>query len=432
MDRKLRRTSLLILIVLTLPLFGFYSAMGQRTQFLHAPSNELRTLTDAWRIMVPTAVLRNYIRFAPSSIFEYNPYQLCNDGEGGAYILWLNMTCWYDEDAGWIWYYPALYVQRINSTGYCQWAEPVKLFDHREIALASQTNSPLKICPDGTGGAIIAWADLKDGYPNLYQHIYIQRITKNGTKLWDTTYPNVVNVWGVSDPTTGPQIASDGAGGAFIVWDDSRGMTGKSDLYIQYFNSTGDHQWTYNGLPICTAPDNQRNPMVMSDGAGGAIVVWQDYRLSAWHIYIQHIDSTGTPQWSPWGLPICTTLNIPEQRTQIDTDGANGAIITWHTMSDIYAQRVDSMGALRWGSIGIKVCDATDIQKNPKISSDGAQGCFITWEDKRSGNYDIYVQHLNSTGGSLLKQNGMVICNATGDQSLPQIVSESSGGVVIT
>ena len=44
---------------------------------------------------------------------------------------------------------------------------------------------------------------------------------------------------------------SDGAGGAIITWQDSR--SGGSDIYAQRIVGSGGVQWTADGVPISTA-----------------------------------------------------------------------------------------------------------------------------------------------------------------------------------
>ncbi|MCK4281029.1 MAG: hypothetical protein KAX10_02855, partial [Candidatus Lokiarchaeota archaeon] len=101
-----------------------------------------------------------------------------------------------------------------------------------------------------------------------------------------------------------PQICSDGAGGAIIVWADSRGAT--YDIYAQRINSNGDVQWTSNGRAICAESNFQYSPQICSDNAGGAIIVWDDYRGANLDIYAQRVNSVGDTQWTSNGEGIST------------------------------------------------------------------------------------------------------------------------------
>ena len=230
------------------------------------------------------------------------------------------------------------------------------------------------------------------------------------------------------------QICSDGAGGAIITWQDLR--SGTWDIYAQRINSTRDVQWINDGEPICTATGHQERPQICSDGAGGAIITWQDRRTGVYDIYTQRINSTGDVQWTSDGEPISTAINL-QINCQICSDGAGGAIITWRdkrtgTNMDIYAQWVNSTGDVQWTSDGEPICTAILDQSIPQICSNGAGGAIITWQDYRSGTWDVYAQWVNSTGDGQWTSDGEAICTATGDQSIPQICSNGAGGAIIT
>ena len=70
-----------------------------------------------------------------------------------------------------------------------------------------------------------------------------------------------------------PTITSDGAGGAIVTWMDYRSGN-NYDIYAQRVNASGSVQWTANGVALCTATGDQLYPTITSDGAGGAIVTW--------------------------------------------------------------------------------------------------------------------------------------------------------------
>ena len=46
-------------------------------------------------------------------------------------------------------------------------------------------------------------------------------------------------------------------------------------------------------VPLCTATGDQQYPAIVADGAGGAIVTWNDDRSGSWDIYAQLISATG-------------------------------------------------------------------------------------------------------------------------------------------
>src|SRR5712664_2056878 len=127
-----------------------------------------------------------------------------------------------------------------------------------------------------------------------------------------------------------PAITSDGAGGAIVTWYDNR--SGNWDIYAQRVNAEGVPQWTADGVALCTAANNQFDPTIASDGAGGAIVTWNDFRSgSGFDIYAQRVNAAGVPQWTVDGVALCTATN-DQWRPMIAPDGAGGAIVTWYDL----------------------------------------------------------------------------------------------------
>jgi predicted lipoprotein with Yx(FWY)xxD motif len=198
-----------------------------------------------------------------------------------------------------------------------------------------------------------------------------------------------------------PTIISDGAGGAIVTWYDYR--SGAPDIYAQRVNSKGAVLWTTDGVPLCTAANYQTLPTIVSDDAGGAIVTWGDVRSGNSHIYAQRVNASGVVQWTANGVALCTAMGDQWVPT-IVPDGAGGAIVTWYDVrsgnSDIYAQRVSALGVVQWAANGVPLCTATGDQSYPQIISDGAGGAIITWMDDRSGNSDIYALRIDANGST--------------------------------
>jgi len=89
---------------------------------------------------------------------------------------------------------------------------------------------------------------------------------------------------------------------------------------------------------------------VVSDGAGGAIVTWQDYRSgAAYDIYAQRINGSGVVQWAKrWNL--CQRRDRGPERFRGGAGWRPREFIAWVGRShrskhdDIYAQRIDGSG----------------------------------------------------------------------------------------
>jgi hypothetical protein len=343
---------------------------------------------------------------------QQNP-QITSDGFGGAVITWRDYRSGnYD-----------IYARRIDRTGNPQWTA-------NGVAICTADNSQdyPQITSDGSGGAIITWQDKRSG---TYSDIFAQRIDSDGNPKWAIGGEVICRA---ANNQLLPQITSDGSGGAIITWYDYR--SGNYDIYAQRITANGEPLWTANGVAICTADNSQLYPQITTDGSGGAVITWQDYRSDNYDIYARRIDSTGKPLWTANGVGICTVPTYYQQNPQITSDGSGGAVITWEDYrsgnQDIYARRITANGEPLWTANGVAICTEASHQDNPQITTDGSGGAVITWVDPRSGNLDIYARRINSTGGLLWTADGVAICTEAGVQRYPQIISEGSGGAIIT
>ena len=237
---------------------------------------------------------------------------------------------------------------------------------------------------------------------------------------------------GPGDQVT-PALVSDGAGGVIVVCSDSRAS--RYDIYAQRLNSQGRPLWAAGGIVLCAAPDDQTNPQVVSDGAGGAIVTWQDFRGGQLDIYAQRVDAGGRPIWDSDGIPLCTAIRN-QSTPVIAPDGADGAIVVWQDaragdlLRDIYAQRVDGTGTIRWALDGVPFHSARVAR--PAIASDGFGGAYVAWEDSLTSlESEIAAQRVDAAGAAQWTSGGVALTAVSGIQTNPVAVRSGSGVVVL-
>ncbi|MFX1501317.1 MAG: hypothetical protein ACFFDH_10190 [Promethearchaeota archaeon] len=144
---------------------------------------------------------------------------------------------------------------------------------------------------------------------------------------------------------------------------------------------------------------------------------------------------SSSTSWLDNGIPICTERG-DQWGLEMCNDGVGGAIITWRDSRngawDIYAQHVDSSGSIQWKKDGIVICNETDHQIDPRICSDGRGGAFIVWGDGRNGNnYQIYAQRVNANGIIQWTENGIVLSDRRCVVN-HQILYSGSGNAIIT
>lgn len=407
---------------------------------------------------------------------EQSDIRITSDGEGGAVMVWA------DARAG-LPTVTSIYANRIYSTGGAQWASD-------GIALCTNT-SPMGFsspCIVYDGGIFFfsAWVDSRNGNNDIYAAIIDShgeiRTTPNGmpicTAVGDQTGVKLVyepgeatafatwtdtrngnsdvflkafkrdQMYGPVDGATvyagagiqgGAVLCSDMAKGAIVVWQDDR--NGNNDIYAQRVERNGVLHWPSSGVPICTQSAHQFAPIVVSDGAGGAIIAWQDNRNGAANpaLYARRIDHSGNVLWATDGVPIRVAGDLMGNYRMIP-DGQGGAILAWYDYrnrftsgNDIFAQRVNGSGTPLWLANGVAACTAPGPQSSPDLATDGNGGAVIVWQDQRApaSPPDLYAQHLDGLGSALWAANGVPICNDPGNQLNPAIVADGVQGTII-
>jgi hypothetical protein len=286
----------------------------------------------------------------------------------------------------------------------------------------NQQTTP-EICSDGAGGAIIIWDDTRDRNSDIYG----QRINSSGDYLWGD---NGTAICTSRNPTLFGgvilQTINDGAGGAIVVWNDA-----SSAVYAQKVNSTGDPQWNPNGVLVVN--DYVADLRICSDEGGGVIASWDNNKQPDPRIYAQRINATGDAVWTTNGVAAAYN-NYSKLTPRICSDGAGGAIINWrhNTNSYMYAQRINSTGGREWGDDGLTMTSSTQGQYFNEIESDGAGGAYIVWCQDMSS-LSIIAQHVNSSG-AITWPSGRQIGYGwafSKDQYHPELCSDGAGGVFI-
>jgi hypothetical protein len=345
------------------------------------------------------------------------------DGAHGAIVTWY-------DDRDYVTTGADLYAQHVRAGGTVDPAWPL---NGTPVCVAAGNQTLHTTVSDGVGGMIAMWREGRNS-GTTGDDIYVQRIRANGTPAWTN---NGVAVCTASGDQSGPALAADGTGGAFMAWDDPRG--GVEDIYVQSVDSTGVMRWTADGLLVCGATDTQLIPSLAADGTGGVFVVWDDNRDNAtfgYDIYAAHVLGNGTiaPSWSPDGNAICHANGSQFYPTLV-SDGSGGAIIAWYDgragNDDIYAQRVGSDGTVAWTTNGVALCTASGNQTYPLMVSDDAHGAIVAWRDDRVTGRDVYARRIGAGGALAWTADGVPVCGASGTQDDPVMVTDDAGGAIV-
>jgi hypothetical protein len=228
-----------------------------------------------------------------------------------------------------------------------------------------------------------------------------------------------------------PSSVSDGAGGVILAWIDDRFDYWR--VYIKRIDAAGHDVW--NSVWVAEGVGPQRRPLLVSDGAYGAIVVCETHGVepNTTELLAQRIDASGARRWGSNGVTVATDVVPGAAVTTSDED--RGVIVAWSAGAglelNLYAQRLDSTGVAMWPAPGVAVCVAPSLQFQMAIAPDGASGAIVTWSDLRTSDYNIFAQRISAGGQAVWDPDGLALCNAGQAQLEPTIVADQSGGAII-
>jgi hypothetical protein len=126
-----------------------------------------------------------------------------------------------------------------------------------------------------------------------------------------------------------------------------------------------------------------------AEGSRQSLWVWSEERTATDDLFAQKLDATGVPRWDSSGIALGTSDTSDFRGFSATSDGRGGAIAVWPLYRtprnwDLYAQHVDSSGHICWSDSGLAVCHDTDLQFwVPAVVSDDAGGAILAWPDLR-------------------------------------------------
>ena len=210
-------------------------------------------------------------------------------------------------------------------------------------------------------------------------------------------------------------------------------------------------QWSSDpasgGNPVCIAPTSEQNKISVSDGANGAVIVFESYNNdgNANEFYVQRINSAGQIQWGNASTPKPVCINAKEKYlTSAITDGSGGIYISWvdyRTAPDgeIYVQHINNAGNPVWTLNGTRVNNSNNLREmySSKLCSDGGAGVIVCWTEsefniatKLTTFSQVFVQKYNSMGTAIWSAGGVQICTATGLRAAEDIIPDGSNGAI--
>jgi hypothetical protein len=234
---------------------------------------------------------------------------------------------------------------------------------------------------------------------------------------------------------TDPMMVSDGEGGFIVMWTDFRKPGFDPDLYCTRVNAQGDTLWGAGGTVVCNLAGLQLRPTIIADGGGGAFMAWVDLRTTggAQGYYVQHIAANGMRRWAANGIRPVGGLNS-QFGPKICRDLTGGIFLTFASGNPgTQVQRLDSLGVKQLGAA--PPAEGPLLRANPSaplaIVPDGSGGAIVALGFGGTTPVDVAAQRVTATGAVLWTAGGATVCAATGAQGPVDLVGDGVGGAIL-
>lgn len=300
------------------------------------------------------------------------------------------------------------------------------------IAVRANDQSDPRIIDDNAGGALIVWNDTRSECNG--RGIYAQRINADGLPLWETNGKPLV-----TQPTGEKQlqdVVSDGNGGAIAIYLRTDNL-GNHDILAQRIDANGTTLWNAAGANVCVDNFQQLEPVAVSDGNGGLIIAWWDMRNDEGDIFAQHLDANGIALWATNGIGVATG-DGGQTGVRIASNGTGGALIAWYggffgaVPGGVRIQNVSANGTLLWGGTGVRLCPLNSPQAMVELCATGTGGALVTWDDRRNDALgDLYAQHVNAGGALQWDTLGVLLDDGVGQQGAVAMARAGTTGTYI-
>jgi hypothetical protein len=272
-----------------------------------------------------------------------------------------------------------LYAARVDSTG---------VVDPNGVALASTSDDelPSDLVADSAGSYYVVWQTDTRTATNVSG----ASVQTGGAAL---TTSAALAIASTAYGRYSPAIASNGAG-HLVTWTDGRDSSTGANVYAVRVDGSGA-LLDANGIDVSTAFIGQHAPAIASNGSD-YLVAWEDARAGSPNgaqnldVWGARVDATGTVL-DPSGIAIATApLNQLEPK--IASNGTD-YLVVWHdyrndgdnptdtippSPADIYGARVTSAGTVEDPG-GIAIATTTLDELRPSVASNGVD-YFVAWQ----------------------------------------------------
>lgn len=306
-----------------------------------------------------------------------------------------------------------------------QWSDSP--YENTMINDSSGSQAVPMVVTNSNGDSYVSWYSATEG--NRYD-VFLQKVDKNGNKLWDDAGLLISNHETMSWVTT-YDIILDNDENIILATQDLR--TGNSNIFAYKISPDGNFLWGNDGIQLSNTPGFHPSPKIALAENNDVVFMFGEEppdTLFNSTVFVKRISPDGTLLWETKLAD--TTYDYISPQILPTTD--NGFVVSWMTKTNIldttlgeehymhaFAQKLDTDGNEIWedkvqidsGNIMLYL----SLYSTPYLANDGDGGAYVLWQSFTpiggDGNSTTYLNRLFNDG-SLWKPNGYNVSQLSG------------------
>ena len=267
------------------------------------------------------------------------------------------------------------------------------------------------IAVNATGRGAAAWSGGQD----------IFGASKEPGSAWGENQPIVDDA--CSAPSDRPDLAVDGAGNGYAVWQDEH--SGRSEIYFAYRPVAGDWEAP---VPLggSSGSDDRRSPAIAVDALGNATVLWSEWRNHGYGLF-----AAVRPPGGSWGAPVLVASQAGHwlRNPDIAAGPAGALVAVWEQVTPDHPE--DIVLAFATGQAGGTWSAAAEVPgaagSTPSVAADATGSVYLAWKGLSP---DIYFSY-RPAGGSWSSREPVDTGPVAASVGNPVIAADPAGNVVV-
>ena len=205
---------------------------------------------------------------------------------------------------------------------------------------------------------------------------------------------------------------SDGSGGAFVFWEDTKENENK--IYFSHFDADGKISFRADGKRVSAAGGKQSNVSLIRTIDGSVLAFWLGVSNDNMNnLFVQKVTSKGSLLWKETGINL---TKIKDNLLEYSVDEADSFTVISFLAAEpgfLGQYKVVSQVLYNDGSFssGLIICQTNNRISSPSALFDGEGGYFVFWLENIDGKGVLKLQHLSS-GDTTINSKPFVVSDA--------------------